>query len=113
MPNFGSHLSPMIRTITLAALALCGASVFAQCTVEIPSNAVVVTTDSSFSVISQAVWVCNGGSVNGGSVDPIFFVESGGYLSLSGLNKKVYLQAGATIECSGIGDTIWYETGAT
>lgn len=83
-----------------------------QCTVTIPSDAVVFT-DAQTTVISNgAAWVCNGGLFDGAALYTSLFVESGGSLDMSGVNKKAYLKSGAYMNCSGIGDTIWYEAGA-
>lgn len=83
----------------------------AQCTVTIPASATSITTDSVFSLVAQAVWVCNNAVVDGSSVDPVFFLEPGTSMVFSGLSKNIYAKAGSTVDGSGIDDTIHYELG--
>lgn len=99
------------RAFVLIALLSTGRA-SSQCTVTIPSDAIVFT-DAQTTVISNGdAWVCNGGLFDGAALYTSLFVESGGSLDMSGVNKKAYLKSGAYMNCSGIGDTIWYEAGA-
>lgn len=75
----------LIGSLALGAVS----SARAQCTVTIPASAASITTDSVFSLVAQAVWVCNNAVVDGSSVDPVFFLEPGTSMVFSGLSKNI------------------------
>lgn len=98
--------------LSICAFAL-SMRALAQCTVPIPATVLPMQHDSVLSVVGQALWVCPGVTVDGSSIDPVFFLESGATMVFSGISKNIYAKSGSVVDGSGIDDTIYYEPGAS
>jgi hypothetical protein len=87
----------------------------AQCTVTIPSTAIVVSTGLSIAGINQHYWICEGATISGAGSNHTFYLETGAEIDgMAGNSKNIYMKTGssATICTSSAADTLYYEAGA-
>jgi hypothetical protein len=85
---------------------------WAQFTVAIPPNAIVVNSTQGSSGVDKVFWICENDTLTGSGVDMTYFLEKGASFSGSGISKNAYMKTLSSIGGSGIDDSIWHEPGA-
>ncbi|MEO0472678.1 MAG: DUF1028 domain-containing protein [Bacteroidota bacterium] len=83
-----------------------------ECNFAIPTDAVVISQDTSLAVASLSdYWVCEGDSlrIEGGFFNTVF-LENNAYLRLQSINSTVYMKDGSILDASGTGDVeVFYQ----
>ncbi|MDQ3100473.1 MAG: T9SS type A sorting domain-containing protein, partial [Bacteroidota bacterium] len=92
--RFEENQNTMKTKFTLLVGALISAGAMAQCTSNVPADAIVVVGQNSqiFSVQNQKYWVC-------GSADSKVF---------NGSNGQIWIEEGASVSINGNNNTIYY-----
>lgn len=100
-------ISSYILALVLILSIVPNISIYGQCTVSIPSSAIVVDVPTSQGGFDKHFWICD--SLSHSGFDLFFYIEDGGYTSGSGIGLTSWVKDGGHYNSTAVDDTVYYE----